>query len=297
MLQLCVNDTDSASNSREIEGHQVKDTEQNYPDDGDLRSQSASRPGLQKMAERLVKSTERVRDLGEVFTPAAIVQDMLDLLPTEVWDPHPAKTFLEPACGDGNFLVAILARKLEAVKVALTLVSDRHRIEAARILAFEALASLYGVDISSDNIIGGTPGHEIGARARLLQTFSVWYAECLDEKLESDNPILLSAKWIIEQNIQVGNMLPFGADGQPSGRAHIPLVEYSWNPEIAEVSVSITTLGAVMENAEAEVGDTFPLFGPTPSKHLWTGSVFELHQVVIQPVSSKHGSTDGRRAS
>ena len=62
-----------------------------------------------------MKSGERVRDLGEVFTPNATVQAMLDLLPAEMWEPHPAPTFLEPACGDGNFLVAILDRKLDRV--------------------------------------------------------------------------------------------------------------------------------------------------------------------------------------
>ncbi len=35
--------------------------------------------------ERLVKSTERVRDLGEVFTPNATVQEMLNLLPAKMW--------------------------------------------------------------------------------------------------------------------------------------------------------------------------------------------------------------------
>ena len=55
--------------------------------------------------ERLVKSTDRVRDLGEVFTPTATVQAMLDLLPPDMWGVHPSPTFLEPACGDGNFLV------------------------------------------------------------------------------------------------------------------------------------------------------------------------------------------------
>ncbi len=275
----------------------MKDTQHSCPDNGEPRSQSASCPSLKKIPERLVKSTERVRDLGEVFTPVAIVQDMLNLLPTNVWHPHPAQTFLEPACGDGNFLVAILARKLEAVVDALALVSDHRQIGVGRTLALESLASTYGVDISPDNVIGGTPGHEIGARERLLQVFSDWYAECLDEKLQSDNPILLSAEWIVERNIQVGNMLPFGVDGKPSGRAHIPLVEYSWNPEIAEVSVSITTFGAVMENAEIEVGDAPSLFGATPSKHLWTGSVFELYQVQTQSVTSMRGRTGGQRAS
>ncbi len=77
--------------------------------------------------ERLVKSTERVRDLGEVFTPAGTVQAMLDLLPTDMWEPHPSPTFLEPACGDGNFLVAILARKLKSITIAADAGEARRR--------------------------------------------------------------------------------------------------------------------------------------------------------------------------
>lgn len=45
--------------------------------------------------ERLVKSVERVRDLGEVFTPAATVKAMLDLIPEAMWVPHPSFTFLD----------------------------------------------------------------------------------------------------------------------------------------------------------------------------------------------------------
>ena len=111
--------------------------------------------------ERLVKSTERVRDLGEVFTPAATVQAMLDLLPSDMWQPHPSPKFLEPACGDGNFLVAILGRKLESI----TIETDARELaagdtdEAVIFHALEAVASIYAVDISVDNIIGGTPGH------------------------------------------------------------------------------------------------------------------------------------------
>lgn len=274
----------------------MKDAQQSYPDNGEPGSQSAPCASLKKIPERLVKSTERVRDLGEVFTPVTIVQDMLNLLPADVWCPHPAQTFLEPACGDGNFLVAILTKKLDAV-MNTPAAADRQEIEVTRTLALEALASIYGVDISPDNVIGGTPGHEIGARERLLRVFSDWHAECLDEKLESDNPILLSANWIVVRNIQVGNMLPFRVDRQPSDRAQIPLVEYNWNTARAEVSISITTLGAVMEIAEAEVGDTVSLFGATPPTHLWTGNISELYQVEAERVTVKRGHTGGKRTS
>ena len=110
-------------------------------------------------AERLVKSDERVRDLGEVFTHNATVQEMLDLLPAKMWAVHPSPTFLEPSCGDGNFLVAILDRKLSRIAkdFAKGKLPAGEGADAAQFHALEALASIYAVDISEDNIIGGTP--------------------------------------------------------------------------------------------------------------------------------------------
>ena len=63
----------------------------------------------------LVKSCERVRDLGEVFTPARVVKSMCNLIPKDIWD-HVDTTFLEPSCGTGNFLAEILQRKLNNTK-------------------------------------------------------------------------------------------------------------------------------------------------------------------------------------
>src|SRR3972149_2480592 len=63
-------------------------------------------------AERLIKPVDRVRDLAEVFTPSATVQAILDLLPAAIWAVHPSPSFLEPACGDGNFPVPIPHPKL-----------------------------------------------------------------------------------------------------------------------------------------------------------------------------------------
>jgi hypothetical protein len=59
------------------------------------------------------KSKERTKASGEVFTPRSLIREMLDRLPNAVWfDPN--KTWLEPAAGDGNFLVEIKARLLQA---------------------------------------------------------------------------------------------------------------------------------------------------------------------------------------
>ena len=62
----------------------------------------------------LVKSRQRVIDHGEVFTPEWIVEAMLDLVKDE--SERIDSRFLEPACGDGNFLAKVLRRKIEAAK-------------------------------------------------------------------------------------------------------------------------------------------------------------------------------------
>ena len=63
----------------------------------------------------LVKSKQRVADHGEVFTPAWMVEAMLDLVKDET--ERIDSRFLEPACGNGNFLVQVLRRKLAAVEL------------------------------------------------------------------------------------------------------------------------------------------------------------------------------------
>ena len=57
-----------------------------------------------------IKSKERVAAHGEVFTSEREVNAMLDLVKQET--ERIDSRFLEPACGDGNFLIEILRRKL-----------------------------------------------------------------------------------------------------------------------------------------------------------------------------------------
>lgn len=65
----------------------------------------------------LVKSKQRVADHGEVFTPPWLVEAMLELVKEET--ERIDSKFLEPACGDGNFLVQILKRKLASVEKSM----------------------------------------------------------------------------------------------------------------------------------------------------------------------------------
>ena len=76
----------------------------------------------------------RVKATGEVFTPTPLVQEVLDRLPQELFK-DPSKTFIDPACGDGQFLGEVLIRKVE------------NGIEFE-----QALATIYGVDLMQDNV-------------------------------------------------------------------------------------------------------------------------------------------------
>lgn len=228
--------------------------------------------------ERLVKSFERVRDLGEVFTPNSTVQAMLDLLPPTMWAPHPSPTFLEPACGDGNFLVAILDRKLD--RIASDLASAKSptgsRAEYMLFHALEALASIYAVDISKDNVIGGTPGHEVGARTRLLTMFMNWANEVVNKRLDETSLALRAATWIVEHNVIVGNMLPFTADGQTTGRDRIPLIEYNWDSNDLSVTLSRVSLGDVIELEDRKTATMLSLFTPAGPQQFWHGKAVNL---------------------
>jgi hypothetical protein len=76
----------------------------------------------------------RIKATGEVFTPTPIVEEILDNLNPEVFN-NPSKNFLDPSCGDGQFLASVLYRKLQ---------ND---------IDFEiALSTIYGVDLMQDNI-------------------------------------------------------------------------------------------------------------------------------------------------
>jgi hypothetical protein len=93
----------------------------------------------------LIKSRKRVADHGEVFTPAWMVDAMLDLVKDET--ERIDSRFLEPACGSGNFLVRVLQRKLAAVELKYGK-SDFER----RHYALLALMCIYGIELLADNI-------------------------------------------------------------------------------------------------------------------------------------------------
>lgn len=143
--------------------------------------------------ERLIKSRHRVKSHGEVFTPRRMVNQMLDLVRPEL-ETGPNfvdKTFFEPAAGDGNFLVAILQRKLHAIE-------KRYQPTVWPTESLFALASLYAVELLKDN-------HE-AAQATLLSEFVAFHKRAGNACGPRTN-LYRSAAFLLEHNIICGNTL------------------------------------------------------------------------------------------
>lgn len=246
-------------------------------------------------SETLVKSAERVRDLGEVFTPTRIVNEMLDLLPSTTWTVHPSQTFLESSCGDGNFLVSIFDKKAEVVAKDMSegQLEAGSTLSATQFHLLEALSSIYGVDISVENIDGGVPEHPVGARERMFRHFLIWHESITGKYLAESDPVAKSAQWIVRRNIQLGNMLEFNQDGSRSGCENLPIVEYEWHPELREVSILLTNFGDVRAEAEMAGAQAMTLFGPTPAQEIWSGPADEIFKAKIEISDYRFVSTSG----
>lgn len=89
-----------------------------------------------------IKSRQRVSEFGEVYTAHRQVTDMLDLIPADVIGID--TTYFEPACGNGNFIVEILKRKLMLIDATDSLTFSLQLLRC--------VASVYGVDIQQDNV-------------------------------------------------------------------------------------------------------------------------------------------------
>lgn len=138
-----------------------------------------------------VRSRERVRELAEVFTHQREVDAMLDLV-ADAFTALDIK-FLEPTCGSGNFLVEILRRKLRLVSK-----HDCRSQEHYEHRLLRAVASIYGVDISPENVTE--------ARARLAHVLLAHY-QADANTVEPTPGFLSAAALIIGDNVVVGDSL------------------------------------------------------------------------------------------
>lgn len=157
------------------------------------------------------KSKERVREHGEVFTAEREVKAMCDLVKDET--ERIDSRFLEPACGDGNFLAEILKRKLAVVRKKYAkspLDYEKNSLLAA--------SSIYGVDILQDNVIA--------CRARM---FDIWNREYTAVcKKECDDQTREAVRFILSRNIVCGNALTLKCVDENGNDTDEPIIFSEW---------------------------------------------------------------------
>ena len=161
--------------------------------------------------QKQTKSKERVRQHGEVFTAEREVKAMCDLVKDET--ERIDSRFLEPACGDGNFLAEILKRKLTVVRRKY----GRSHLDYEK-NAVLAASSIYGVDILLDNVIA--------CRERMFQLWDKEYAtvckkDCNDQTREA-------VKFILSRNIVCGNALTLNCVNENANDTDEPIIFSEW---------------------------------------------------------------------
>jgi len=149
--------------------------------------------------EKQVVSKQRVADHGEVYTAKREVNAMLDLVKEET--ERIDSRFLEPACGNGNFLVEILNRKMEAVWKQFS----KNRYEYDRASA-QAVSSMYGVELLPDNV-------EI-CRNRLMDRYLETYRQ--HQSADASPELERCIRFLLKKNILCGDALTMlQQDGTP----------------------------------------------------------------------------------
>lgn len=159
-----------------------------------------------------VKSKQRVADHGEVFTAEREVEAMCDLVRQET--ERIDSRFLEPACGDGNFLSVILKRKLAVV----TKKYKRSAYDWER-NSLLALGSVYGVDIMLDNVLA--------CQDRLFEIWNQEYKKIC--KKECNDATREAARFILRLNIVCGNALTLLCCDATGNELNVPIIFSEWS--------------------------------------------------------------------
>ncbi len=159
-----------------------------------------------------IKSKRRVVEHGEVFTNEREVKAMCDLVAQEC--DRIDSRFLEPACGDGNFLAEILTRKLTTVKKLYK--SNPYDYERYSVLA---VTSVYGVDILADNVAE--------CRERLFKLWDKEYKSACKKAVSEETRE--AVKYILSKNILCGNALTLMCVDENQKDLDLPIIFPEWS--------------------------------------------------------------------
>lgn len=186
-----------------------------------------------------IKDKDRVADYGEVFTSEKEVNAMLDLVYNETQ--RIDSRFLEPACGNGNFLSEVLKRKLSIVDKKY----KENQVEFERYI-FIAVSSIYGIDILQDNIEE--------CRQRLLDIVLGIYQKKY-QKLAT-NGFIESLQYVLSLNILWGDVLTLK---KPNSQIPIKFSQWSFISGNL-IKRSDYTLHTLLENQPMEGNTLFSYF-------------------------------------
>ncbi|MEY8291570.1 hypothetical protein AAK882_02690 [Carnobacteriaceae bacterium 52-44] len=151
------------------------------------------------MINEQIKSRKRVSDFGEVYTNDREIEAMIALVAKKAYKVE--ATFLEPSCGNGNFLIAILKRKMKTVVEQFY--DNKLKFE---IYTLVAVSSIYGIDIQDDNIKE--------SRNRIVCSVVNIIKEVFKD--EPSNGLLKSIEFVLNKNILCGDFLSCTlANGDP----------------------------------------------------------------------------------
>lgn len=186
----------------------------------------------------LIKSKERVKAHGEVFTPQWIVDKMLDQDEIKPLTETLTATFLEPSAGEGVFLIEILRRKLSVAKEVSQTITDYEENSLI------ALASIYGIELLEDNV-----------EMIVMNLFGEFYRFYSDEvqkyRVKSNDNVLKSARVIISANIVQGNTLTkLTTAGEPIVFSEWKLLPRKYG--VRKVQRTEYSLEAIMNDGESQ---------------------------------------------
>lgn len=201
-----------------------------------------------------MRTPERTRELGEVFTSQRDVQAILNLLE----DVNYSSRYLEPGCGSGNFLVEILSRKCDLVKGLPEVKDDLKRASTSelRLKLLMAVASVYGIDIDELNVSE--------SRERAFAEVEAFYLETTKEKALPES-FTRGLRFILANNIILGDLLEV-----PS---NITIWEYSELPGL-KVNLRLFNYSDLLYPEDEVFDDTLRLFGHVPQATKDLGPVY-----------------------
>lgn len=205
-----------------------------------------------------IKNRDRVKELGEVYTPDSIVMDMLNGVNKQLEDKGYSnidiinETYLEPTCGNGQFLIRMIKDKIDRVYEAAK--NGEIKEEDINKHLIRAVSTVYGIDIDKENVVDtktrllklifegeiytfdnkNGKGNQVGVDKYPKISLNKSVVDTLSEKEK------LSIVNIINNNIIVGNMLDNSTE----------ITSYEWSDDNSTVDVGIVTISELMDATE-----------------------------------------------